>query len=717
MYRLALPAFAVAALVAPTVAHAQPTGDYVVQEGDSCMSIAIKVLGDRRKLPELHRMNPQLGALPHTLVAGQVIKVPAADGGPDARLTGKTGEVRFRTASEETWDDARRGMDLFRAWRVGAESRASAEVTFRDTQRLFLREHTIVIIYGPELRRARTTSPDALLERGTLRTQLAGLSGPSTLTVKTPTATAGLGRGSAIVSVLEADATSLVANHDGAAIDLRGDAGGRVAVKSGMGTRVLRGKKPERPRKLPATPAWVELGPLGFVALDGAASIEAGWYPVAGAAGYRVEVWRGAALVAAVEVPDTVTQFAVHGAPPGQYRATIAALDRDRLEGRPSAALSLEVRGVAITAPGAAWPTIPPPIGEDQPLAGADPPSRKVALGSRVVTDQLTCDVHADPGAVAILDTPGPRPLACVDELGLAYTPLALEVDPVVVSALTPDGSAVLYQGESIELGIGLTSAAALGDAWQVEPSPGLTVDGIARTRDGVRASIHADPDAPAEATLRVVDSITQRTVGTVVVAIIQARSPTAPVIEPVIDVVRPVRPPPRGPAARVTMGAYAGWLHQAIGLADGSELGDAALEDYLLDSGAAFGLRAAWWPRRRVMLEAELGVAPGHFIGAPELGWIYGGHVHLGVDALARGRFTLRGLAGGGAYAFRTDSPFAADDIDGDFYYGATVTFDLDDRIRVRLDGRHHLVPDRTDGGVTDAFELNAGLEAVLAR
>src|SRR5262245_16943758 len=130
--------FAAAALVALASTSAARSAraddvvtiDYVVKDGDTCYRIAASELGGRSQLEALHRHNPQLGPLPHHLVAGQILKLPQRKVGPDAHLTGASGVVRFRKPAGSVWDAARRGMELFRAWRVGAEDRSSAEVTF-----------------------------------------------------------------------------------------------------------------------------------------------------------------------------------------------------------------------------------------------------------------------------------------------------------------------------------------------------------------------------------------------------------------------------------------------------------------------------------------------------------------------------------------------------------------------------------------------------------
>ena len=92
--------------------------------------------------------------------------------------------------------------------------------------------HQRALVVGVE-RQHRVELPP----RGSRLAELTG--GP--VTVTTPSATAELGAGSALVSVDDAG-LSTVANHDGRPVALAGKAGGQVAVKAGMGTRVARGQ-------------------------------------------------------------------------------------------------------------------------------------------------------------------------------------------------------------------------------------------------------------------------------------------------------------------------------------------------------------------------------------------------------------------------------------------------------------------------------------------
>ena len=541
----ALLAVALTALVAHTApVRADDTYDYVVKkDGESCYSIATRELGDRSMLPVLHRLNPQLGPLPHNLRAGQILKLPKQVVAPDAHLTGASGSVRVRKAAETVWDAARRGMELFRAWRVGAEDRSSAELTFRDDDRLALRENTIVIIYGPEKVRARLTPGQAVLEQGTLRSRLGDLS--PTLRVTTPTAIATIGGGSALVGVIElggaGGTASTVANHDGRSAVLTSKVGGTVKVASGMGSRVLAGKRPEKPRKLVPPPAWDGPDPIAFAALaaDGA-NVTAAWTRQPKAAWYRLEVLApSGTVVAAVEVPANVNRFELVRVPVGHYQARVSSIDADRLEGRPSSLLAMTVLPVAIRAPGAAVVAAPAvldadAIDGDRRLdgGGAAVPAPRVALGGTVGDDQLRCATGAAtgsaiglggvaaPSAIARLAAPGRAEVRCTTADGLVLAPFTVDVVGVIADAPPPAAAAAPappapplappvhaprwtaggFLGWT-HLPTGPIEGYALGDA------PIDSYQLASGTALGVRVARWFDPDLFAELELRVIGS------------------------------------------------------------------------------------------------------------------------------------------------------------------------------------------------------------------
>ncbi len=102
-------------------------------------------------------------------------------------------------------------------------------------------------------------------------------------------------------------------------------------------------------------------------------------------------------------------------------------------------------------------------------------------------------------------------------------------------------------------------------------------------------------------------------------------------------------------------------------GAVEGNELGNAALPADVVGAGPAVGARAAAWFARDLFVEAALAAIPTRFVGASQSAMVYGGHAHLGVRMIDRGRFELRVLAGGGAFALRSASRDAADDVDAD--------------------------------------------------
>lgn len=179
-------------------------------------------------------------------------------------------------------------------------------------------------------------------------------------------------------------------------------------------------------------------------------------------------------------------------------------------------------------------------------------------------------------------------------------------------------------------------------------------------------------------------------------------------------------RPAPPAPAAaappRWTVGGYAGWLGLPTGADEGTELGNAALADDVVAGGPALGARAGRWFDRDLFVEAELSATPARFAGVPRSALVYAGHAYLGVRMIDRGRYELRAQVGGGAFALTSDSRDAADDIDPDVAWGLAATADIGDQLRLRLDGRQHVIADRADG-VTDILQLNLGLEYALGR
>lgn len=328
----------VLAIFASVAADAQQKFvEYVVKDGDTCASIASDVYGDSAQYHLVHQAN-DLGDPPHILKSGQRLMLPKVS---EALLRQGRGSVMFKSP-EADWTKAGIGLELYRAWRLNTLEKAMALVEFRDATELALRENTLVVIYGPSARAAAKTQTHARLESGALRARLGQLAG-GPVTVESGSATSDLGRGTALLTVDEQQ-TTRVANHGGDPIVVRGKAGGSVSVDSGFGSKVNRGQRPKPPRPLPPTPAWSK-GPTTFPTFD-AATVKASWDAVDTAKEYFVELTadaRGVRVLQSVYVPATVTELEVQGLAPGEYFATVSAIDDDKFESIPSQRLSLQV--------------------------------------------------------------------------------------------------------------------------------------------------------------------------------------------------------------------------------------------------------------------------------------------------------------------------------------------------------------------------------------
>ncbi len=243
----------------------EPTFTYVVRTGDTCNKIGKRVYGDGERYDLIHKYNA-LGPLPHRLVKGQQLRLPVMQPTPDAKLTGAAGPVRARLPETEAWREAARGLPLFRLWRVNSQDRASAEITFRDDSRVYLRENTVVIIYGDTGAKARRDTQDAVLERGTLKTRLGELAGEGGFQLETPSAAAGVGRGAVVFEVDDSGATR-VSNLEGDAVSVAGKLGalasaGAAAGAGGAGAgaggarRQPGRRRSRRPSRSRSPPAW-----------------------------------------------------------------------------------------------------------------------------------------------------------------------------------------------------------------------------------------------------------------------------------------------------------------------------------------------------------------------------------------------------------------------------------------------------------------------------
>jgi hypothetical protein len=460
-------------LVAGTAA-AEPTRDYVVKDGDTCLGIVNRELGDPKLIDALHRLNPGLGKSPHVLQRGQILRLPVVIQTPDASLATRRGQVEVLQPGNADWLAGAEGQDLYRSWRVGTRARSSAKIRFVDDSTIDMREDSVVVIVGSSAaaRRVSRTS----LERGVLRAQLARLDGKPRVAVETPAGSAVLTYGAAVIDVAVGGETRL-ANHTGAAARLAGKVGRPVAVKSGFGSRVAPGKAPEPPTPLPPPPAWVEPEGLMLGWSDQPIPVRGEWTAVAGASKYRLEIVRANApdaIEAQLEVPATIQRLDASNLPAGEYELRIATVDAKGLEG--VASPPRRVRVVELARPRVA-------------ITGAElavPPGLRCAAGR-------TAPEAPAAGLALVREADGRARISCA--WGTATATLELELRAAAVKPAKAVPRVRAGETSALELvvdGVAPGAIRAVGRG-------GIEVVSVERTARGVRLAmrgVRAAPDA-----------------------------------------------------------------------------------------------------------------------------------------------------------------------------------------------------------------------------
>jgi OOP family OmpA-OmpF porin len=126
--------------------------------------------------------------------------------------------------------------------------------------------------------------------------------------------------------------------------------------------------------------------------------------------------------------------------------------------------------------------------------------------------------------------------------------------------------------------------------------------------------------------------------------------------------------------------------------------------------SGALLGAAVAVPLARRVAIEGELMLIPTKDDVLGDRAMVYGLRAHVRFDLLT-GRFRPFVVAGVGAHVLRSTSPQMDNDADRSYHWGGGVRFALSDKLDLRFDALHLIVPDRTIDGATSDFEVTAGM------
>lgn len=693
-------------LAAPAADSDVELFDYTVKKGDSCASISKRFFGDRKAYDRIHEHNPGMGPTPHDLVPGTVLKLPREKAKPDARVTASERRVEARAPKDSSWKTATQGFELFRGWRVSTLARAFAEVTFRDTSRIYMRENTLVIIYGGTEGASRRTSTTAKLDKGALRSRLGELSGGSSLEIEMPAATANLSGGTSLVTV-DTEGTSRVANHGGGKASVRsGKKGKAVSIPEHYGSKVRKGRAPEKPTPLPDTPTWAADNTKTFVIPDGStATIEGEWGSVAAAETYRIEVGRvaqGGFVMSSVQVPKTATRFEVHGLPPGEYFATVAAVDDDKFESPPSRLYKTAVVSAPIFAPTGDTVSIPPPE-KGKPMAPV-----KVLPGTRLeVPPGLTCGLgDAAPTTEVVASGDGVQQVRCTDADGKPTGGFALDVVSVKVARASGDaGGFAVRRTETTPLELALSADAELPSKLAIAAPEGFEVGELRKTDSGWTVDVTAKADAPTPASFDLVVADTKVPLARFEVAVV---APGAP-LEPPAEGEKPKRD-----THMFEAGVYAGFIsvsdnHELV-TTDSPLARNRAIAHISPDVGARFG----YYPLRTFGVELEGGLMPTSLREGSDV-LLFEGRASL-IGQLP-GRVTPFILVGGGVTGLTSDPNVLGDDTDASFHWGGGVKFFATRHVAIRLGVRDVVLSRSNNGGASHSPQVLLGISGVFRR
>lgn len=715
----------IAALGAALMASAPPveTFEYEIKKGDSCAKIAKQIYGDRKHHEVIHQYNRWLGAqMPHHLEPGQTLVLPKSlpPERPDATLTAAKRRVEARSPDTTDWSAAAAGLDLWRGWRVNTHEQSSAEITFRDDSRIEMRESTLVIIYGGSRSKARRQTAEAVLDHGSLRSRLGAYTGKGDrgVTVTTPSAIAQLEGGETLVTV-DGEGTSRVANHGQGKAAVKGKSGGKVKVKPKMGSKVNKGKRPAKPKPLPPTPAWIERGPVLFAAAgDRGGKIHGEWGAIAKAKAYRVEISQdpdGRDVMVNHVVPAQMLRFEAKRLPIGDYHVSIAAIDDDAFESPRSVRRKLRVVSVGLLTPGAA-PLPEAPVLDDTEAAEADPPPIPVLRGTRLdVPGDLRCSIdQGQPSREPVLDEPGEHTVACVTPDDQPVPGFRVAVVDMRV-APTATERATVVQGQSDTVRFSLDAEVPLPRRIWVQAPEGIVVGTPVPAESAESegqgqwiARVHAEPGAPAQATLRVMADAAGEEVE---LGQIELSVDEPPAADPTI-------PPPERPERHMIEGGVFGGL---MFPSPNHDLYQKRLVDVpnrlerqgLERIAGSLGIRAGYYPIRWVGIELENGLGPTKIEDTDSRATIY----MIRGQALGQmpWRVTPTLHMGGGVLGIGSLSVLGRE-YDPAFHFGAGVKFYATRWLVLRLDVRDTISEGYRDG-VSHTPEVILGVSGVIGR
>lgn len=316
-------------------------------EGDeSCADIAEAVYGSATHAPLVTRYNAVPCRAGTPLKPGMVLILPAkATKLPAARVTFVNPDTLSKHPGT-SWGKAEVGQALEQHAQLNTRDQGLAALQFADSSKIFLDEHTLVVIYDTAQNSVRQKAvPQVLLKEGELQAGLFALRG-RTVEVEMD-GDARVSADSSDTVVRRRDGKANVSVFDGSARVKSG--GATVAVPKNHGTTFRAQKPPAPPRPLPPAPSWKGDNHFVFLAGSSGGTLLASWKKVDVAESYRVEISRTPEfddLVVRELVPSDVLSFRAEQFPVGRYFARVRAIDADDFLGISSSTRKLVVLGV-----------------------------------------------------------------------------------------------------------------------------------------------------------------------------------------------------------------------------------------------------------------------------------------------------------------------------------------------------------------------------------
>jgi hypothetical protein len=324
--------------------EAREIGWHRIRPGDTLEGLAVRFLGDSRRWPELHVLNPRI-LDPHWIYPGRKVRIPlqrpAAQ--PNAQVVVVSNRVETLPAPID-WSNVDPGDLLLERDGLRTYEQSTARLVFDDGSTANVAESSLVFIRRQTPAAAPAPRKEIEIEAGQAEFETAaGVPAPPEIEVvvgPTRTTTRAAEGGGAKSRHRLAGESAQVMLYDG-----RGEvhaAGARVELAAGTGTTVRPGAAPARPERLLAAPALV--APADGVELAAnAAELELEWREVPGASTYLLEVCGdshcGAVLRRVADLRTTRHRLAVPARRALYWRVT--AVGGSGLDGYPSPARSL----------------------------------------------------------------------------------------------------------------------------------------------------------------------------------------------------------------------------------------------------------------------------------------------------------------------------------------------------------------------------------------